>query len=96
VAQFNERDCANVHRGVYLMAARSTASYEAARQSVQRFVGAESAAEIVFTRGTTEAVNLVAQSFARPRLKAGDAVLITGLEHHSNIVPWQLVCDAGK
>ncbi len=93
VARFNERDCANVHRGVYLMAARATASYEEARKSVQRFVGAESSSEIVFTRGTTEAINLVAQSFARPRLAPGDAVLITGLEHHSNIVPWQLVCE---
>jgi cysteine desulfurase/selenocysteine lyase len=93
VAGFNERDCANVHRGVYQMAARATAAFEAARESVQRFVGAESSCEIVFTRGTTEAINLVAQSFARPRLRAGDAILITGLEHHSNIVPWQLVCE---
>ncbi len=85
---------ANVHRGVHLLAERATAGYEAAREKVARYLGAAETAEIVFTRGTTESVNLVAQAFARPRLQPGDEVLITHLEHHSNIVPWQLVCEA--
>ena len=82
----------NVHRGVHQLSERSTAAYEGARAKVQRFVNAASSAEIVFTRGTTESINLVAASFGR-RLEAGDEVLITWLEHHSNIVPWQLLCE---
>lgn len=85
------QDCANVHRGVHTLAERSTRSYEEARIKVGRFLNVDPL-ECVFTRGTTEAMNLVAQSFARPRLREGDEVLITHLEHHSNIVPWQLVC----
>jgi cysteine desulfurase/selenocysteine lyase len=83
---------ANVHRGVHTLSQEATALYEGARERVRRFVNAASVAEIVFVRGTTEAVNLVAQSFARPRLQPGDEILVSWLEHHSNIVPWQLVC----
>lgn len=94
VDHYYESDNANVHRGVHELSQRATEKYEAAREKVRAFVGAKSTKEIVFTRGTTEAINLVAHSFVRPRLAAGDEVLITHLEHHSNIVPWQLVCDA--
>ncbi len=87
------RDCANVHRGVHTLSARATQSFESTRGKLQQFIGAEDADEIVFCRGTTEAVNLVAQAWARPRLGPGDRVLITGLEHHSNIVPWHMVCE---
>jgi cysteine desulfurase/selenocysteine lyase len=82
----------NVHRGVHQLSERSTAAFEGARQKVQRFINASTAAEVVFTRGTTESINLVAASFGQ-RLRAGDEVLITWLEHHSNIVPWQLLCE---
>ncbi len=85
---------ANVHRGVHTLSERATDAYEAARGTVQRFLGAARPAEIVFVRGATEGINLVAQAFARPRLAPGDEVLITAMEHHSNIVPWQLVCEA--
>ncbi|HET9579738.1 MAG TPA: cysteine desulfurase, partial [Usitatibacter sp.] len=85
---------ANVHRGVHELSQRATDRYEAARATVQRFLNAESAREIVFVRGTTEAINLVAQSFARPRLGPEDDIVVSALEHHSNIVPWQLVCAA--
>lgn len=94
VHRFYEVDNANVHRGVHLLSERATKSYEDARKKVQRFINAASEQEILFTRGTTEAINLVANSFARPRLKAGDEILITGMEHHSNIVPWQMACQA--
>jgi len=83
---------ANVHRGVHLLSQEATQAYEAARDATATFLGAESAKEIVFVRGATEAINLVAQACARPMLSAGDEILITHLEHHSNIVPWQLVC----
>ncbi len=82
----------NVHRGVHQLSERSTAAYEGAREKVRRFINASSTTEIVFTRGTTESINLVAASFGQ-RLRAGDEVLITWLEHHSNIVPWQLLCE---
>ncbi len=82
---------ANVHRGVHTLSQLATEAYEGARDSVRRFINASSMREIVFVRGTTEAINLVAQSYARPRLTPGDEILITWLEHHSNIVPWQLL-----
>ncbi len=82
----------NVHRGVHQLSERSTAAFEGAREKVRRFINAAAAAEVVFTRGTTEAINLVAASLGQS-LTAGDEVLITWLEHHSNIVPWQLVCE---
>ena len=84
---------ANVHRGVHELSERSTAAYEGARTKVQRFINAARVEEIVFTRGTTESINLVASSFGRQRLAPGDEVLITWMEHHSNIVPWQLICE---
>jgi len=82
---------ANVHRGVHQLSQEATAMFEQARERVRRFVNAASTREVIFTRGTTEAINLVAQSYARPRLKPGDEILLTTLEHHANIVPWQLV-----
>ncbi len=86
-------DYANVHRGIHALSERSTAAFEAARRKVQTFINAEYAEEIIFVRGTTEAINLVAQSYARPLLQTGDEIIITVMEHHSNIVPWQLVCE---
>ncbi|MFB3776125.1 MAG: SufS family cysteine desulfurase [Bryobacteraceae bacterium] len=85
------RDCANIHRGLHLLSERATEAYEQTRGKAQRFLNAVEAREIVFVRGATEAINLVAQSFVRPRLAPGDEVLITAMEHHSNIVPWQMV-----
>jgi cysteine desulfurase/selenocysteine lyase len=92
VTRFYEHDCANVHRGVHLLSQRATVAYESARTKIKSHLGAADSREIVFTRGTTEAINLVAASFVRPRLSPGDEILITGMEHHSNIVPWQLLC----
>ncbi len=93
IARYYEHDHANIHRGVHTLSQRATDQYEAARESVRKFIRARSTKEIVFVRGTTEAINLVAQSFARPKLQPGDEILISGLEHHANIVPWQLVCE---
>ena len=93
VADFYRAGNANIHRGLYELSEGATAAFDAARERVARFLGASSPAEIVFTRGTTEAINLVAQSWARGVLKPGDEVLVTGMEHHSNLVPWQLVCQ---
>ena len=87
------RNYANIHRGVYELSMRATEAFEAAREKVRAFVNAPEAREVVFVRGTTEAINLVAASFGRSRVGAGDEVLITHLEHHSNIVPWQLLCE---
>ena len=84
---------ANIHRGVYDLSIRSTEAYEQARESVRQLLGAASTKEIIFTRGTTEAINLVASSYGRRHVGAGDEVLISGMEHHSNIVPWQLLCE---
>lgn len=84
---------ANVHRGVHTLSERATALYEGGRDRARAFLNARSREEIIFVRGTTEAINLVAQSHARPRLKLGDEILITHLEHHSNTVPWQMVCE---
>ena len=85
---------ANVHRGVHALSQEATAAFESARETVRRFINARSTREIIFTRGTTEAINLVAQSWGARQLQAGDEVLITHLEHHANIVPWQMVCAA--
>jgi cysteine desulfurase / selenocysteine lyase len=84
---------ANVHRGVHALSQAATAAFEGARERVRRFVNARSTREIIFVRGTTEAINLVAQAYARPRFGPGDEILITALEHHANIVPWQMVCE---
>lgn len=93
IAAYQQTDHANVHRGVHTLSHRATEAYEGARDKLTRFINAASRREIVLTSGTTESVNLVAQSFCRPRLGPGRKILITHLEHHSNIVPWQLVCE---
>jgi len=85
---------ANVHRGVHTLSERATAAYEGAREKVRQYINASSLEEIVFTRGTTESINLVAAAYGRANLRPGDEILITWLEHHSNIVPWQLICEA--
>ena len=87
-------DYANVHRGAYYLSETSTAAYEAAREKVRAFINARSLSEVVFTKGATEALNLVASSYGRAFLKAGDEIVLTAVEHHSNIVPWQLLRDA--
>ena len=92
-AEVYERYYSNIHRGVHSLSMRSTDAYEAAREKVRAFIGAAHCREIVFTRGTTESINLVASSYGRGHVGAGDEVLITGLEHHSNIVPWQMLCE---
>jgi cysteine desulfurase / selenocysteine lyase len=84
---------ANVHRGVHTLSEEATMAYEGARAKVARFINAKSVKEVIFTRGTTEGLNLVAQSWGRANLKPGDEVLITQMEHHSNIVPWQMLRD---
>ena len=91
--RFYMADCANVHRAVHLLGERATASYEGARVKVQHFLGAAEEREIIFVRGTTEAINLVASSFGKQFVHAGDEIVITAMEHHSNIVPWQILCD---
>jgi cysteine desulfurase/selenocysteine lyase len=93
LARYYEHDNANVHRGVHLLSERATKAYEGARAKVASFLGTDDVREVIFVRGTTEAVNLVAQTFGRRRVGAGDEVLVTQLEHHSNIVPWQLLCE---
>jgi len=93
VAEFYSRYCANVHRGVYELSQRATVAYEEARRTVSRFLGAESQREIIFVKGTTEAINLVAQTYGRSRVASGDEVLVSQMEHHSNIVPWQILCQ---
>ena len=93
IAAYQGHDHANVHRGVHTLSHRATDAYEGARDRIRDFIGAADRSEIVFTSGTTESINLVAQSFCRPQLGTGNKVLITHLEHHSNIVPWQLVCE---
>ena len=93
MTQYYEQDNANVHRGVHALSVRATEKYEAVREQVRAFIGASSVSECIFVRGTTEAINLVAQSFVLPMLSPGDEVLITALEHHANIVPWQMICE---
>jgi len=92
VSRFYSRDFSNIHRGVHVLSQRATAAFEGARETVQRHLGAEHSSEIVFVRGATEGINLVASSFVGPRLREGDEVLVSAMEHHSNIVPWQIVC----
>ena len=93
VMDYYETMNANVHRGVHTLSERATAAYEGAREKLRGFINAASTREIVYVRGTTEAINLVAQSYARPLLKAGDEIILSEMEHHSNIVPWQLVAE---
>src|SRR5205823_5430183 len=90
---YYEADNANVHRGVHLLSERATQAYENARISAQRFLGAGCLREVIFTKGCTEAINLVAGTFGRKHVQEGDEVVITWMEHHSNIVPWQLLCE---
>jgi cysteine desulfurase/selenocysteine lyase len=92
VAEHHRSGHANVHRGVYQLSQRATDAFEGAREKVRRFLGAASTREIIFTRGTTESINLVAQSWGR-RLGPGDEILVTWMEHHANIVPWQMLCE---
>jgi cysteine desulfurase/selenocysteine lyase len=93
-SRYYAEDNANVHRGLHALSERATAAYEGARERIRTYLNAGSGREIVYTSGTTAGINLVAQSFVRPRLAPGDEVIITHMEHHSNIVPWQLVCEA--
>jgi len=93
VEEYETHSHANVHRGVHALSQAATAAYEGARERVRRFINARSTREIIFVRGTTEGINLVAQSYGRTRLKPGDEILISALEHHANIVPWQMVCE---
>ncbi len=93
ISSYYQSSHANVHRGVHALSQEATDLFEGAREKLRRFVNARSTREVIFVRGTTEAINLVAQSYARPRLAAGDEILISWLEHHANIVPWQMVCE---
>ena len=93
ITHFYQEDCSNIHRGVHLLSERATKAYEDARLAVQQFINAADPAEVIFVRGTTEAINLVAHSYGRTHVQAGDAVLISAMEHHSNIVPWQILCE---
>lgn len=92
ISEYYEKDNANVHRGVHALSVRATQHYEAARGKIKRFINAHSARECIFVRGTTEAINMVAQSYVAPRIRPGEEILITHMEHHSNIVPWQMIC----
>ncbi len=93
---YYERDNANIHRGIHTLAERATKAYEQTRHAMQQFIHAKHVEEIIFTRGVTESINLVASSYGRAFLKEGDEVIISGLEHHSNIVPWQMICEEKK
>jgi cysteine desulfurase/selenocysteine lyase len=90
---YYKQDNSNVHRGLHELSSRATEAYEAARKKVATYLGAESEEQIIFTRGTTEAINLIAQSWGRKNLRSGDVVLLTEMEHHSNLVPWQLLAE---
>lgn len=87
---------ANIHRGIHTLAEEATMAYEATRSAVKDFIGAASTEEVIFTRGTTEAINLVAYTWGRENVSAGDEIIISGMEHHSNIVPWQIICEEKK
>ena len=93
LTKYYERDNANIHRGIHTLAERATKAYEQTRHAMQEFIRAKYVEEIIFTRGVTESINLVASSYGRAFLKEGDEVIISGLEHHSNIVPWQMICE---
>src|SRR5262249_28209233 len=93
LVEYYESYNSNVHRGVHFLSEKATEKYEEARRKIQHFINAREAREVIFVRGTTEAINLVAASFGRKNVQAGDEVLITAMEHHSNIVPWQILCE---
>ena len=96
LTSYYEKDNANIHRGIHTLAERATKAYEQTRHAMQEFIHAKHVEEIIFTRGVTESINLVASSYGRTFLKEGDEVIISGMEHHSNIVPWQMVCAEKK
>src|SRR3989304_108409 len=93
VTQYYLAENSNVHRGIHFLSEQATRAFEDSRAKVARFLNASTAQEIVFVRGATEGINLVAQSFGRMRVKAGDEIIISAMEHHSNIVPWQILCQ---
>jgi cysteine desulfurase / selenocysteine lyase len=93
ITRYYEQENANIHRGVHFLSELATSEHDRARQAVKSFINAGDTREIVFVRGTTEAINLVAQTYGRVHVGSGDEVLITAMEHHSNIVPWQILCD---
>jgi cysteine desulfurase / selenocysteine lyase len=93
IVRYYETTNANIHRGVHFLSERATEEHDAARRTVQKFLGAAQSNEIIFVRGATEGINLVAQTYGRANVRAGDEILITGMEHHSNIVPWQMLCE---
>lgn len=93
LVHYYQKDNANIHRGIHSLAERATTAFEDTRKAVRQFINAPEAEEIVFTKGTTESINLVANAYGRKFLKPGDEIIITGMEHHSNIVPWQLICE---
>src|SRR5579862_9248145 len=93
LVHYYERDNANVHRGIHELSNRATAAFENARTRAAKFINAKNAEEIIFTRGTTESINLVANAWGPKNLKAGDVILLTEMEHHSNLVPWQLLAQ---
>lgn len=93
LSHYYENDNANIHRGIHTLAERATTAYENTRSQIAEFINANEKEEVIFTKGTTESINLVAQSYGRKFLKPGDVVLISAMEHHSNIVPWQLLCQ---
>jgi len=93
IRRFYEVDCANIHRGVHELSQRSTAAYEETRAKAKKFLNARSRHELIFVRGTTEGINLVSSSWGRRNVKEGDEIVISAMEHHSNIVPWQMLCE---
>src|SRR5262249_11675322 len=93
IENYYRHDNSNIHRGVHALSERATEAYEMVRVAAQRFLNAAESKEIIFVRGTTEGINLVAQTYGRKNVGAGDEVLITAMEHHSNIVPWQVLCE---
>ena len=93
VENYYQSGCSNVHRGVHYLSEKATAQFEETRRKVKNFINARQAAEIIFTRGTTDSINIVAQSYGRTFLKPGDEIIISHMEHHSNIVPWQMLCE---
>ncbi|HVO33256.1 MAG TPA: aminotransferase class V-fold PLP-dependent enzyme, partial [Elusimicrobiota bacterium] len=93
-ARYYEQSNANIHRGIHTLSEEATAQYEAARKKIARFIGAAEPESVIFTRNATESINLVAHSWARKNVKAGDEILLTALEHHSNLIPWQMTAEA--
>jgi cysteine desulfurase/selenocysteine lyase len=93
IRKFHEVDCANIHRGVHELSQRSTAAYEETRVTARHFLNSKTTNELIFVRGTTEGINLVASSWGRKNVKEGDEIIISAMEHHSNIVPWQMLCE---